>query len=400
MEKIVRRVVPFILIYAAIVICGIGALFLVSKLPQSWLAKNWEENRNTDISTNYFHLLVEDNYATLVDDYTDNMKIDIAYRLNEQSVFLPSAYVEGMDFHYDYGRYWQGYCVVLRPLLIFFNLNQIRILYGILIVAAFLALVCVLIKRKQWVAVIALTLAVYLCNFYMTALSLQYFNCTFIALTASALILYQKPLYTKWKCLCFFVIGMLVNYFDFLTFETLTLSLPLLLAEVANDEKITRRIRNVVLCAASWFAGYVVMFSTKCLLYISVNKGEAVEMLKYKITQRTIGTDSTEQYTFDETLKLTLSCLKGIDFANYKTVVIIVLLIFLILVMVRILKKVQGPDTCIMMLLVGLIPFVRFFLIREHSSSHFYLAYYALFTTAISVTYVIIEFLRWIWRKL
>lgn len=399
MEKIVKRAAPFILIYITFVIFAAFSLFLVSRIPQSWLTKNWKEDRNTDLSANYFHLLSEGDYATLIDDYTDNMKIDIAYRLNEQSIFVPSAYVESSGQTYEYGRYWHGYCIVIRPLLIFFNLNQLRVFYGILLTAAFLLLLCVLVKRKLWMAVISLAAAIYFCNFYVTAMSLQYFNCVFLALTASILIIYDRSFYTKQKYLLFFLIGMLVNYFDFLTFETLTLSLPLFFAEIENDEAIFKRVWNIVKSFLFWGIGYVIMFLTKCLLYITVNKSEAVELLQYKILQRTIGNASSEQYSFREALMMTLSGIKGINFINYRTVVFLLTSTFLILILIRVFIKSQWLEHAIIIFLIGFVPFVRFFVVREHSSSHSYYTYYALFTTVTGLIYVIGSFFISLWRK-
>lgn len=387
MEKNLRRIAPFPASYLIVVISGISLLFLVSLIPQKWLAGNWKADRNTDISVQTFHLLEEDNYATLIDDYTDNMKTDIAYRLNEQSILLPSAYVESMDITYEYGRYWHGYCILVRPLLLVLNRNQIRLLYGACLLCAFLSLLVILYRKKRFTELLCLVCAAYLCNFYVTTKSLQYFNCTLAALLASCLMLHKQSLYRNRKGLCFFIIGMLVNFFDLLTFESLTLSLPLLFAELENEERLSRKLLNVIQASLSWLAGYALMFAAKCLLYYFAAPDIAAKMLAFKITQRMIGVDSSEKYPFSETLKLTLSCLKGITFSNYGKVCWFSAILLLIVAVLRIFYRNKKLDNAIAAFVIGLIPIARFFVVREHSSSHFYFTYYALITLVIAVFY-------------
>lgn len=387
MEKSLRKITPFLAAYLVIVISGISLLFFVSLIPQKWLTDNWKSDRNTDISIQTFHLLEEDNYATLVDDYTDNMKTDIAYRLNEQSIFLPSAYVESMDVIYEYGRYWHGYCIFLRPLLLMLNRNQTRLLCGAVLSCAFLSLLAILCHKKRFPEFFSLICAAYICNFYVTTKCLQYFNCTFYALLFSCLMLQKQSLYRKRKGLCFFIIGMLANFFDLLTFESLTLSLPLLLAELENEERLFGKLLNVLKSSLLWLTGYAFMFASKCLLYYFAAPDTAAHMLGFKITQRMIGVDSSEKYPFSETIKLTLSCLKGVTFSNYGWICLFFVILFLIAAVLRIFYQNKRLDNAIVAFVIGLIPIARFFVVREHSSSHFYFTYYALITSVIAVLY-------------
>lgn len=381
---------PFLAAYLIIVTTAIILLFLVSLIPQKWLTDNWKADRNTDISRSTFHLLEENNYATLVDDHTDDIKTDIAYRLNEQSIFLPSVYMEDMDMTYDYGRYWHGYCIFIRPLLLVLNRNQIRLLYGAVLLCAFFSLVVILYKKRRFVELFSLLCAAYLCNFYVTTKSLQYFNCTLIALLASCLMLRKQDFYRTRGGLCFFIIGMFVNFFDFLTFESLTLSLPLLLAELENETHLSCKLFNVFKASLFWLIGYASMFASKCVIYYFATPDTAAYILGFKITQRMMGIDSSDKYPFSETLKLTLSCLKGVTFSNYGKVCCFFVLLFLTAVVLRKIYRNKRLDNVIVAFVIGLIPIARFFVIREHSSSHFFFSYYALFSLVIAVLYGLI----------
>lgn len=391
MEKILKKIMPYSALYIGAVALGVFLLFIVSKIPQEWLTENWKEGRNHDIAGNLFTLVVEYDYSTFVDDFTDSMKMNLAYRLNENSVLLPTAYSEAGDYHYEYGRYWQGYCIVLRPLMLFFNMSQIRILYGALSTIAFVVLLVQLVKKKKYEMAIAMVCAVYVSNHWVTTLALQYFNCTFISLLASLILVCKPKIYEKQKCLFFMGVGIIVNYFDFLTFESLTLSLPLLCAELMNEQnsRYFERLKKVIKASLAWAIGYVAMFAGKWCLYILVKGQEALDLIGFKLIQRSSGTNTAEVYSVKESLMLNLSGLKGIDTDNWISIsifIIIVLVIYVFLV-----RGIPSYNLQLILLVIGFIPVARFILITEHSATHSYFTYHALFSTTSILLYIVIS---------
>lgn len=387
-----KKIAPFAAAYFTAVLLGVGLLWFVSLIPQSILTEHWQEDREEDFRFGPFRLVVMGDYGTYLDDYTDNMKIEIAYRLNEQSVFTPTAYIGYIDEEYDYGRYWHGYCIVIRPLLVFFNLSQIKILAGGVNLVLFVLLIIQLIRKGGASIAAALLLAAYITNFYIQLLSLQYFNCTFFSLLFSLAFVTRQELYEKYKYLIFFVIGLLVCYFDFLTFESVTLSLPLLLSEALSGgkDRMSVRIRRIAGVSVLWLLGYASMFVTKWLLYIAA--GGAKELILYKVVQRTTGSNTTQQFTVTDSLALNFGMLKHLSFENWYIVLICCSVLWLLYVYLArgIHKEWKGN---IFLLLIGLIPVMRLILVREHSASHAGFAYHALLTAVAVVVYPFVQLL-------
>ena len=181
LKTIIKNISPYIVTLLISVFSGWFLLFAVGLIPQSYLYENWQSGRNIDFKSATYTILNE-NQGELIDDWTDAMKIDLAYRLNEHNVLTPTARVYGQD--YEYGRYWQGYCIVLRPLLLFFNLSEIRNVYGVALAVAMISLIFVLLRRKEYGIVFSIIFAFYMTNMYVALMCLQYFNCYFISILA------------------------------------------------------------------------------------------------------------------------------------------------------------------------------------------------------------------------
>lgn len=385
----IKKIKSYFIIFIILILLCISSLFLVSKIPQSLLTENWKSERIKDFTETSFHYAKDREYGTYVDDYTNNMKMLIAYRLNEQSILSPAGYIEEIDYTYDYGRYWHGYSILLRPLMLIFNMNQIQTVYNIILTLSIIVLLVQLFKRKQFAFIMAFLSAFYLTNMWMCFLDLQHFNCIFIATLACNIILKFPKFTNKYKGQIFFVIGVLVQFFDFLTFETLTLSLPLLCIILISEKKNTIKdyLSIILNTCVSWIFGYGLMFLTKCVSYICVKGVDAIDMLSYKLTERIIGSNVGQEYTIKDVFITNLFCIKGLTFENIPYIVTI--LMIMIVLYIYFVYGIPDFNASIAMLLTIIIPFMRLVVIREHSATHAPFAYHALFSSIIVIFYII-----------
>lgn len=391
--KLLKKTAPYIITYIGAVVLGLLLLFLVSLIPQGWLTENWKDGRDASIRINTFDLFIEGDYSTYLDNYTDDMKMDLAYRLNEHSIITPTAvltYIDGSFMeYYEYGRYWQGYCVILRPLMLFFNYNTIQMIAGVTLVILLLVLMYQLFKQQKYAMMIAIIASIFLTKAWINVMRLQYFNCTCIALLSTILILRYYDMYKKHKGLVFFIIGICVAYFDFLTFETLTLTFPLFIAESCDDNKYSFKDKclTIIKPCVTWCLGYILMFSSKWLIYMFYLRDEGINTIISRLLLRSGLGENTRYYTVFESIKLNLERLDGITFDNLG-IILIVLLIYTFFMIFQ-----KGGDNrnerYIVYFLIGLIPIIRFVLIREHSSSHSMFTYRALITTVMCYVYPI-----------
>ena len=134
----------------------------------------------------------------------------------------------------NYARYWHGYQIILRPLMLFTSRRGICLLFGALIAA--LAWVAVSTVGKgigaDGALVFAFSLAMSYC--WSAPLSMQYMNVYILSFLGIFLCRFVKS-----TAVLFTVLGSLVNFFDFLTFPLLTLLFPLtflLLLQIQRED--------------------------------------------------------------------------------------------------------------------------------------------------------------------
>ncbi|MCR5357185.1 MAG: hypothetical protein K6E63_07250, partial [Lachnospiraceae bacterium] len=166
-----------------------------------------------------------------------------------------------------YVRYWHGFLIVLKPLLLFFGYSDIRILNHMgQLLLVFLTLYALI--RKKLARFIPAVLMMY---FFLTPIvmpmALQYSTCFYIGFGSLAgLILLYDRIKDKDLLFCYFMLtGILTSYMDLLTYPMFTLGLPVLglLILIGNDETpadFPAAFKKFAACGISWFLGYALMW--------------------------------------------------------------------------------------------------------------------------------------------
>lgn len=173
----------------------------------------------------------------------------------------------------NYGRYWHGYLLYLKPLLFWGTIGQIRMLNGMLqLLLAFYVLRVLgekLGRKVQW----AFLFTYLLLNPISIAMSLQYSSMYYIMMLACLLVLYQKDrLIERARYVyAFTAIGIGTAYFDFLTYPLISYGIPVIVFLLLLDQnkKIQEKWDGVVLVIRSglaWGFGYGAMYLSKWLL--------------------------------------------------------------------------------------------------------------------------------------
>lgn len=166
-------------------------------------------------------------------------------------------------------RYWLGYLIILKPLLMFLTYMDIRVL-NMLVQGLMLAGILVLMQRRG-LGRYTLPFALSLCCISpaITGLSLQFSTAFLVMLTAMLLMLWKpEQLKNRLSDAAFFMLtGMATSYFDFLTYPLVTFGLPFVLWLLMNQSDTPRRLWLMLLrCGAAWCAGYLGMWAGKWLL--------------------------------------------------------------------------------------------------------------------------------------
>ena len=229
----------------------------------------------------------------------------------------------------------------------------------------------------------------------------QFFT-TFAVLFGALIVLltrYEKDC-TMNLMLYFFVVGMVENFFDFLTYPIITLGIPLvvLLWLKIRDEAadLKENLIFTVKSSVSWGLGYALTWIAKW--------GIATVVLGIRYFWRTM---SVVQYrlegsedepldrigTLQKNLKAWMNVQDG-GIISWSKVVMVVLLVFIILILVKKLKDKKTIAASLPIGLVALYPYIWYLVMSNHSQIHYWYTYRAQVLTMFGILVFIASILR------
>lgn len=194
----------------------------------------------------------------------------------EEDIWTPEAslqaFCEGdteQMYLHEYSRYWHGYLIYLKPLLLLFSWKQI-VWMGIGVqILLMMAVLIVSLKKKRIGIAITMFAGFLFMKPILVLISLTMSVCWIITL---AVVLYmllyhdrieEKKAYPEF----FLMVGILTSYFDFLTYPVVTLGFPLcayfLLKKGADLKENIQKVFGYSIC---WGIGYAGMWAMKWVI--------------------------------------------------------------------------------------------------------------------------------------
>lgn len=308
-SKIISKILFIPMILIAFGVIGYLMLAGVYCLPTERMEKNMRE------SVHIFY--AEDNYPQLMeyknsqlDNFTDGIMLLTASNPNHENVWHAAINAERyrtsdtpaqtiLDVYGDgvedadsthYARYWHGYLVFLKPLLLLLGYGQIREFMMFCQLGVFAILLLMLSKRSMKLTIPVFLMWIFL-NPVATMMSLQFNTVLLLTFLSMIVIVWieDKKLIKNsyaWSIL-FMTIGVLTSYFDLLTYPLLSLGAPLALWLVFNfSERFRKNFLNLFQMSAFWGIGYAGMWSLKWILGSLITGenviGDAVEQMAYR----------------------------------------------------------------------------------------------------------------------
>ena len=195
----------------------------------------------------------------------------------DENVWTPEATLKYLSengdssimFLHQYSRYWHGYLVYLKPLLMLFSWEQVLWLGAGLQTILTLVLFVTACRVKHPEVGIAVVIGLLFMKPALMLSSLAMSICWPITLAALFLILLRHDRLEKKEHYpeFFFMIGIVVAYFDFLTYPIVTLGFPLCAFFLMNrEEKLKRNVGRTIIYSGCWALGYVSMWASKWIL--------------------------------------------------------------------------------------------------------------------------------------
>lgn len=265
----------------------------------------------------YPHKVSIDGRRVLVDNHTDCYMMNVAYCADDtrpvDAAMRNYRYRDNVDITvsmehlvsgnllnepFEYGKYWHGYLVTLRPLLTVMDYGNIRILNGI-VLGILLAISLILITRRLSFGVaVCFLVALFMVHSGIIPWSLQFSTCYYITLVSIIALLGFKWFSATWHrlLLCFFAIGAATSFFDFFTTPIMTLGVPLTIM-MLKDEKLCK-IRLVLSLCAAWLMGYSMMWASKWLMaYLLAGYNPLAEATQ-SIKLHSVGKEDNPMWTY------------------------------------------------------------------------------------------------------
>lgn len=405
--KSILRYIAIFIIAAAVMI---SLFLLVALIPREKLQNNMEESAEyLQEKGAAFPFTVLGINCSKADYYADAVLLNVAYYLDPKhpaesiswanyysedaydwngmvTDYLPDAVEKQPEPNQQYLRYWHGSLTIVRPLLMWFSINGIYKLLGIVLWILMGSIITLLCRRGFGKEAFAFILSMIAVSVWFVPVCLEYIW-MFLLMTVTSLIVIHHSLNQQYRRMAgvFLCVGMVAAFLDFFTTETITLLIPLLFMYMIRHRQKDGSPDWIpaAKCTALWGMGYVAMWVTKWAFAAVVLKRNVMPYVQSSIT---------EHLGVAESLSLPELWLKSIRQNVYNlstlsygmTGAIVTLILFFCFIFLPIcfnkmtLKKQIQKKWLLLYLVIGLVPLLRFVVISEHSAVHAWFTYRAL----------------------
>lgn len=275
----------------------------------------------------------------------------------------------------NFPRYWHGYMIFFIPILFVSDIGSIRIF--IMIVQFFMtaALIYELGKINKLYIYIFSAVALFI-NPITAVLSFHNTTIYLLSLLFMIIITHYNEALSKndLYVLLFTLNGVLVAYFDFFTYPLVAWGLPLTLYIMLNKKDFKNQLIDVVILSLSWIFGYAFMWVGKWILaslLTNINViADGINQSLYRISGDSFGYLETLEKLFESVNDIPMVFLCIISFST----------VFVFSIKSNSLRNIDLKNY-LPYLLIGLGPFVWYFVIRNHSYIHPWFEYRELAVT-------------------
>lgn len=418
----------------AAVVCML-LLFVTGLIPQSVIKESCAESAGYFMEHELFDEIIPEQFNTKRDNYADCILLNIMYHISEEDTFrslIRASYYnpemenvnvsfydsleEDREPNVDYFRYWHGSMVLLRPLFMLTGIEGARLILGGTVLLLVMAAALILWKLRAKAAAIVYLVANLLIQVWMCLFCIEYVT-TF--LVENAVLLVELYLFSQRKdqeqlrkqvMRLLAVSGVVTCFVDFLTTETLTVTIPLLflmilLYESGELRSTKEEIKYLAGCGVTWGLSYAGMFLLKWLLAVGVlgvqSFGEAMTAAGERINgtvylgntnldpeadvfERLIGLLYRNQgslfpFRNEMSMGAAMWLFAGVCFVCFSVVYLL------------------RPAKCSfsiagICLLLGAVPYLRYLVLQNHAYIHYFFTYRAQLVTVAAIGYCTWQF--------
>lgn len=331
MKKTLRYVLALILSVAV----GMGLLLLSTFLPQGTIDENvYESAEIMRQKEGIYPLLADFTFSGQLDNHTDAIILAQSKAMSSPKEILTNpmyqlaeddpetenpvedlyAYVQAEDPQPTsfYVRYWMGFRAVMRLVLSFVNLYQLRRYLATLVLGLAVAVTCSIARHVSEKAAFLFGISFVFVRPYIVAMSPQ-FSCCFIIAFAAMLLMPRLSRKPECHGMVFFLLGIITMFFDFYTTPLITFGLPFVYLYLLRGDASSRKLTTLLKYFLLWGAGYLSMWFAKMLLTTLFTDVNGLENGLVSMLYR-LGIRKEEKYTYQYSI---FHSLRAIWFSLY-----------------------------------------------------------------------------------
>lgn len=394
-NKFIKECVWIIVILIVSILTGTVLMIASYALPTEPMKMHARETISmmADEGDDYKWILKD--FTSMAANFTDSLMINTAVydgkeSLLEKALLNPRTnYAEGTQTRklinalqdvpggdaFTYGRYWHGYLVILKPLLFIFNYYQIRWLNTI-IGCSLISIIMIGFYKKFGSCKYALAFAasVLFLNPVVMRGSLQYNTVFYVIMIEYIFALYKgDSLEKKGRYdLIFLMSGILVAFFDLLTYPIAALGMLLVLQLLMFESNFIKDVIRAARSSIVWIIGYLGMWCGKWVVASLLTDENIIADAIGEVLFRT-GTDTgTEEWIFSwrELFRGNFIWIYGENAVLFKMFVIMLVAGVIALLIGKNLQIHFKMSTVVILLLFCMIPVARFIVFSNHSFMH------------------------------
>lgn len=370
---------------------GTVLLLIVNALPTGRMQKHIAESTSVMEAEGDYPMLMNGYISSRLDNFTDSIMLVTSankadanlvdrtvnmYRVNYEDK-RPSevlvAYGRGKAGYTvsGYPRYWHGYQLALKPLLLIFNYQEIRYVNMCVQLLLISFIVAIMWKKNMKLYVLPYVIMIFSLMPISVALSLQ-FSAVFYVTNISVLLLlfWFESIQATENTLAFFLgVGMATSFFDFLTYPLVTCGIPLVFYFILKKKgSFLSDFWETIQYGFIWAVGYGGMWAGKWIIGSILLRKNIINDAIAAIFNRT----SSEDYGRKEAILNNMSAMFETPMKYIFLLSVLVLFFSLVMKMVRD-KKIYLKN--FHYLLIAAIPFVWYMVLANHSCVHFWFTY-------------------------
>lgn len=401
--------VKLFMLYIALLISAYVLLCIVYALPIHSMCRHVEESKEVFENEGEYPRLIMGHYNTLLksvsglpenfsvnmntqlDNFTDALMLLEASFESKYNPFVAAVLNEHADINgkspvetltvfgingiseYNtatYGRYWHGYQVFLKPLLLFFNYQEIRYIIMAVQISLLVCVVAMFAYKHNCKEIVPLVCAYLFLNPAALFLSLQYHSVWILTLIQFVLFLYYDRKYEKDRRLWiyhFFIIGCLTCFFDFLTYPLVTMGITAGYLVFRYCKEVRDSIISLVNTGMAWGIGYVLMWAGKWVIGGIISGTNIFAEAIFTIKERA-------SYEVAENTISYLEVLAKNIYVGYGSLLCVSVFVT-ISVIIAIFCKIKFWNKIIVFLICALFPFAWYMIAANHSYVHAFFSY-------------------------